>query len=285
MIEDWMKKANDGVWDLLNENRKKIWHLLGTDVIMDRMGMLMDVYMPAMVHHQKIFPKYRGINRGKTVVIVATGPTLDYYKPMPDVVHMGVNAAIWRKDIPFNYLFSMHYTEDFDFMKELLNYEDAVKFLGIYFRMGGLPIPVYLTEREDVESFYIDNLLQLVYGTRVEKCKKTIYPLDISVSPLMCYRSIVHCAMQFALWTHPSKIYLVGVDCSGRGNSHAKGLNYETWGDWGRMDFRTFIRPWRKVKNWIDAYYPDIEIVSLNPVGLKGIFKDEYTDEYINRMR
>lgn len=34
------------------------------------------------------------------------------------------------------------------------------------------------------------------------------------------------------------------------------------------------------LKMFASKYYPDIKIYSINPVGLKGLFKDIYTDEY-----
>ena len=36
------------------------------------------------------------------------------------------------------------------------------------------------------------------------------------------------------------------------------------------------IKLWLKLKKFAKTYYPDTEIISVNPVGLKGIFKDVY---------
>ena len=33
---------------------------------------------------------------------------------------------------------------------------------------------------------------------------------------------------------------------------------------------------------YVKNHYPDIEIISINPVGLKGMFKDVYTENYLN---
>ena len=38
---------------------------------------------------------------------------------------------------------------------------------------------------------------------------------------------------------------------------------------------------WKKMKEFAELYYPDTEIISVNPVGLKGLFKDEFTETYI----
>ena len=39
-----------------------------------------------------------------------------------------------------------------------------------------------------------------------------------------------------------------------------------------------------RLKTFADQYYPDTEIISINPVGLKGLFKDIYTEEYKNSL-
>ena len=31
----------------------------------------------------------------------------------------------------------------------------------------------------------------------------------------------------------------------------------------------------------IKRYYPSIEVISINPVGLKGVFRDVYTESYV----
>ena len=36
------------------------------------------------------------------------------------------------------------------------------------------------------------------------------------------------------------------------------------------------IGKWKKLKEFADEKYPNTEIISVNPVGLKGLFKDEY---------
>ncbi len=124
-------------------------------------------------------------------------------------------------------------------------------------------IPEYIRNQKDVENFYIDGFHSTIYGTKFEKSRKFVYPLDLSVSPLKTYGTTFNSAFQFALWTHPRKIYIVGADCCGRG--HANGLNYSELG----IDYRYFIRSWRKAKEFVEAFYPDIEIISVNPVGLK----------------
>ena len=35
-----------------------------------------------------------------------------------------------------------------------------------------------------------------------------------------------------------------------------------------------------RTKMFARQYYPETEIISINPVGLRGLFKDVYTEEY-----
>lgn len=274
MLSDIGKKLENEVWNLLENNQKRIRHLIGTDVILDRIAMITDIYIPAMVQHQKVFPKYKGIYKGKNIVITGTGPTFEYYKPMKDAVHIGINNAIFRNDIQYDYLFVGDYDEKSELFDRIFSCDyDFIKFFGRNYRRNKSMIPEYLRERTNVESFYVDSYNYDLYGTDFMKYSKMIYNPDISACPLKSYGTTFYCAFQFALWTHPSRIYIVGADCCGK--SHAKGLNCEE-----TVDFGYLIRPWRKMKQFTDAYYPDIEIISINPVGLKKIFKDKYTKEY-----
>jgi hypothetical protein len=39
------------------------------------------------------------------------------------------------------------------------------------------------------------------------------------------------------------------------------------------------MRGWNEFKKFASIYYPKTEIISINPIGLKGLFKDIYTDK------
>lgn len=268
-----MDKVSNNLWSFLEKNKKKIRHILGTDIIIDRLAMMTDIYMPAMVQHQKVFPKYKGINKGKTVVVTGTGPTFDYYVPIPNAIHMGLNGAIFRKDIKYNYFFVSDYVNQEELFNKILEQDDLVKFFGIHYRKQECLIPEYLREKHNVETIYADSYDYDLYGPKFENTRKMVFPLDISAAPFKSYGTTLYILFQFALWTHPDKIYVVGADCS---KGYANKLNV-TDSDY---DHSWMIRPWRKLAEFAKANYPDIEIISINPIGLKGVFKDEYTQEY-----
>ena len=98
-------------------------------------------------------------------------------------------------------------------------------------------------------------------NTETFQCK---FAYDISTQPLGCFGSIVFPALQFALWTNPKRIYIVGCDCSNTGHfdkSKSDNLSY-------------LIHPWKIFKEFVQIYYPETEIISVNPVGLRGLFTD-----------
>ena len=41
------------------------------------------------------------------------------------------------------------------------------------------------------------------------------------------------------------------------------------------------VNSWKWVKDFTNRFYPGTEIISVNPVGLKGLFRDVYTEAYL----
>ena len=107
-------------------------------------------------------------------------------------------------------------------------------------------------------------------------------PFDIAHQPIFDCGGTVISALQFALYTNPKKIYLVGCDCS-TGHFHEEIPNVLS------NDSSGLVKRWKKFKDIMNDYCPNTEVISINPVGLKGMFKDiytndngKYTDEYGN---
>ncbi len=83
--------------------------------------------------HQKTFPPYKNIHSGKTLILVATGPSAKYYKPIKNAIHIGVNRAYQLKDIDFKYYFVQDYLAVKEYIEDIINYqhETCEKFFGI----------------------------------------------------------------------------------------------------------------------------------------------------------
>ncbi len=103
------KRILDELYKNLENNQRKIHHILGTDIIIDRLAMITDIYMPAMVQHQKVFQNIKEYIKGETVVITGTGPTFEHYVPLVDSIHIGINRCIFREDIKYDYIFVTDY--------------------------------------------------------------------------------------------------------------------------------------------------------------------------------
>ena len=218
--------------------------------------------------HLQTFPKFKGINRGKEVALVASGVTADKYFPVKDRVHIGVNRSfqIGNYRIPMDYIFIQDYSgKTKEYIDDLDTYREGkcTKFYGLTNEW------IYDPERTIPEK-HVYKAKALRYRTDWAPIEGFVpqFAYDISTQPLGCFGSIVFPALQFALWTYPKKIYLIGCDCSQAGYAYdKKDKNY--------LPVNAIIEAYKKFKNFAKKYYPDVEIVSINPVGLKGIFKEE----------
>ena len=224
-----------------------------------------DVY--ARLHHPEVFEKYRGIHRGRDIVIVGAGPTLDAYTPIPDAIHIGVNRTYQCEKLSLDYLFAQDggpVTE----VPELTNYRRGKcrKFFGVHPMMSIMQISEAYVTANDAEKYYFYNAPPADPAYFV--------PLDIAHQPFLCSYSVIACAFQFALWCQPRRIYLVGCDCSSAG--YFKGDSGICAQGLPTDELR---QEWKCLAEFAKRCYRDIEIISINPVGLRGLFKDLDTNK------
>ncbi len=211
--------------------------------------------------HKRAFADKRGINFGKDVVVCATGPTFDCFTPVIDAYYIGVNNAYKSKNINFDVLFCQDVYTCFQGIppKDFIEYrgKDCIKFLG-----NQQPVTVNADIRNNVFYYNSEN--------------KFNFHVDLRPMPDFC--SVIFSAMSYALWTTPKRIFLVGADCS---SGHASSLKAKHHGDLNYL-----LKPWKSMANFIKNKYPDIEIISINPIGLKGLFnKDIYTNEFLQNHK
>ncbi len=214
--------------------------------------------------HQKTFTPFKNIHQGKDVVLVATGSSLNDYVPIENAIHVGVNKAFMYEKILLDYLFIQDNGAFKGCKNAIINYtgNNVKKFFGI-----PRESPVYWMVSE---SWSIEANAFRYYTDFVSK-QESHFTYDISTSYLGDFCSVVFSAIQFVLWTNPKRIYLVGCDCS---TSHFD----KTKTIW---DLQFLVSTWQKLKEFAALYYPETEIISINPVGLKGMFKDIYTQKEI----
>ena len=213
--------------------------------------------------HSKTFPKYKNKHLGQDIAIFATGPSL-YFAPKDFAdINIACNRAIEESDnFAFDYFFAIDYEATRDYLEKSFDM-NLVRFLGRYTYNSGVSIPECVRQRGNAESYYTSIGIE---GGRVNH--------GIEVFPLADFGTVVHHALHFALYTHPKRIFLLGCDTSNEGY-HKNYIQTKP------LDVERLVGGYKKFKDYISSYYPDIELISINPVGLRGIFKDLYTRDFV----
>lgn len=251
---------------LLKENRRMI--MQESQRINNSLLQLFYIYLPAMEVHSKVFPKYKSIYKDESLVLVASGPTLNYYERVKGLIHIGVNHTISKENIDLDYLFVQDYLGE---QQEITNnYRKNIckKFYGYHCYEGGLR-ETDVDETNAERYYFIDQIPPTSYLQLANP--------NILTRPLNTWSSVIFPALEFALWTHPKKIHLVGCDSTANGHYYYKDVD-------PNVSFPPNCNVkygWEMMQIYIRNHYPDVEIISVNPVGLKGMFKDVYTENYL----
>lgn len=228
--------------------------------------------------HEKTFLPYKNYCKGKgSVVICGAGPSLQDYQPIPDAVHIAVNRAFLYDKVKFDFIFA----QDFDGIRmvqeELARYlpGNCVKFLAQTTIQNSKTIPETLALRSKALRFNCD---YYIYGSGFKS--KMVF--DLENRALGGMPNVGMSVMQLALYMNPSRLYIVGCDMSGghfaKGNQNDEELRKEkelmlrAW----KKDQKRLLEKWKEIRDFAEIYYPDVHIISINPVGLKGIFEDIY---------
>lgn len=214
--------------------------------------------------HEKSFSRYRNAFAGRTVVIVACGPTAAEYKPIEGAVHIGVNSAYRLPNVALDFLFTQDCADgNRERRHEFNEYRPGkcVKFYGLLgcdvVGPGNRTWSQSDANAADAERYYIRE--------GVRGCPGLI-PYDISAQPLADYQNVVFAALQFALWTNPREICLVGCDCSRMGHFDTKKPNW--------LDLDAVFAGYDDITAFAGKWYPDTEIKVIRPVGLKGRYEE-----------
>ena len=222
--------------------------------------------------HQKTFGPFKGIYKNQTAVLVAAGPTVNFYTPIKNAIHVGCNRAFKKENIKFDYLFTIDKAGLLNYTEEFQQYE-CVKFIGDQNLGAEFQIP------EDFSNS--PNTFR--YKTNVN-CLQNNFYVDIDSSPLVNAATVAIQAMQFILFTQPKQIFLVGTDCTVASKQHFIGgcFDISKRGESASKCDEVNIDFWKRLKNFATTYYPNTEIISINPVRLTGVFRDVYTQSYLD---
>lgn len=217
--------------------------------------------------HQKTFARYKESFKGRDLVLMAAGPSLQLYtqdKSIKDAVHIGVNKVItYYKNLDFYFMADYSAIQSYGIQDEILS-SKSKKFFGTGILSDEYGTTSFATPLDFVKECGASMYFAMHYASH-----QTIQP-DISKHPLFGYGSIIIPAFHFSLYCRPKRIYLVGCDCSTQGHFDDKKT-------FKMLDAATqrLIGEWLRMKLFAKYYYPDVEIISINPVGLKGMFHDQ----------
>lgn len=221
------------------------------------------------VVNTRAFKEYKNCFYNRDVVLVATGASLNKYKPIKDAIHIGVNNVYKNPNVLLDFLFLQDGRPEY-LEKKFEGLQDVKCKIFI----GLLPMsdvrqetvfPEYYRLGKNVSDFILDS-----YET-----DRKIYK-DICNHAVSGWLSVTFSALHFAFFTYPKRIFLVGCDVAPTG--HFDGDVVEKCIIDGDLADR-MKKGYQLMKRFGEIYYPDTEIISINPVGLKGIFKDIYISE------
>ena len=225
----------------------------------------------SMTNHEA-FSDIKNSNYGKAVALCGAGPTLKQYHPIENTKHFALNRALLNNKVKYDYFIGDDW-DGIDFFKDELKNYNCIKFFGHQVGVMERQIPESYRIEAGARRYYTDCYMLNGFDSK--------FVCDIDKMAIGNMPNIALSAMQIVLFTNPRTIYLVGCDAS-KGHfvkpasvsreqeeRQEKDLAIAVSGD------RT-ISKWLELKEFAKHFYPDTEIVSINPVGLKGIFKDVY---------
>lgn len=238
--------------------------------------------------NRETFLPFKNYCKGKKLVICGAGPSLADFKPIDDAVYIALNRAVLFDKVDFDFLFVLDWYGIRHIQKEVLEYKgnNCVKLFAQNYApidwMFRINTPESFVSACGGKRFCTD---VFTHDGTLEYLFKSEFVVDIDRRPLGCFLDVFFEAVQFALYMNPEKIYLAGLDHKG-GHFSYKNLSEDQKEKDCQMISEFFDSVLEKVrllceklKDFASVYYPDTEIVSVNPVGLKGIFKDWYQAE------
>ena len=267
----------------MNEQLKKtlrslLWTLRGEKF--ERMVEMNAKLLSTALLHQKTFLPYKNYCKGeKDIVVCGAGPTLNQYEPIEGAIHIAVNRAFLYDKVNFDFIFAQDYDGIKMVEQDMVKYRpgECVKFLGTQIDEKKM-IPESLILKCGALRFDTDGYIYRD-GTKGKMI------VDLESRPLCNMMNVGQSVMQLALYMNPRRIYIVGCDMSGAHFANGNESQAEreerdnrvrkTWEE----SREKLLHRWREIKNFASIYYPDTEIISVNPVGLKGMFKDLYQHE------
>lgn len=214
------------------------------------------LYEDLHTEHKKTLDAMKNSIQGKTVVLVASGPTGNIFKKIDNAIYIGINHTAFNKFINFDYIFIQDNVNIV--IEQCKKIEKKTKIVcGIH-----ISYPNRLIQPDKYFTNYLTYYVHSLLSCTPQKLDK-----DILYNTIDDFTSTVFSAMQIIAWCQPQKIYLVGCDCTANTNFINCAAN---------LPYYKIIPCWRLIRDFIKEKYPTVAIFSVNPWGLKGVFKEIY---------
>lgn len=235
----------------------------------DKLSLTNSYIVSAAIKNHETFADMKNMFFGKDVVLCGAGPSLQKYQPI-DAVHFALNRAILCDKVKFDFMIADDWA-GIDFIQDKVLTYPCQKFFGHQIGNYEREIPESFVLKCNAKRYYTDSFM-------VSDGFESKLVCDIDCHAIGNMANIAMSAMQILLFTNPKKIYLVGCDASS-GHFTQDGVSKERR-EVHEKDLATAVSGnkaldmWHEIKRFAKAFYPDVKIISINPVGLKGIFED-----------
>ena len=226
----------------------------------------MDYFSP----HNHVLKRFKDLHADKEAILFATGPSIKKFQwtdQFNNCIKVGLNGIYEYENISKAldyYMFGSGYHINVAHHNQINKFREenpSAVFLSSTFtakhgdgRETGLG---NITEKAALELRAIPFEIGYPgYGPGIEWQK------DIGNRPFYG-ATIAQPATQFLLYSGVKKVYLVGCDLDS---------SY-----YDQYALRVWVEDWKKLPTFILENYPGVEIISVNPNGLIGVFSDIYT--------
>lgn len=249
--------------------------------------------------HNRSFGEYRGIHKGKSIVICGAGKSLNLYSFDDKYIHIGCNSTGLVHHEKLDYYFIQHIPGEsklfYNVAPNFISPEIRKEYLRILkelkcVKFVGQSIGEEWFINPPIGEFYEGNVRPYFFSRDIEGTH--YYCKDIRYGLLYAQDSIIFPAIQFALFTNPEKIYLVGCDGYSKKDNYADNAfarkverlvensdiipNKNTFYDPVNEVMR---KRYEELQDFARMCYPGTEIVMVNPQKYTGIFNEVFTDE------
>ena len=226
-----------------------------------------------------IINKHKTFINQKDVIVFGSGPTVNNFMfdniRCDDLVKIAVNSQIFDTRHKYDFFFASDY-------KVLKRREVTPEFLlnkineGVRVCLGR---NIHRYERWYKSGYYIpDSYIEKLTGLADVLYYTNSHSEVISKSYtnlLYSFYSIGHIALLFSILCGAKKVYLVGFDQGGNYADGTPRLNME------KTNLKA-IDGFKKILKIVNELNFGIDIISINPVNMRGLFRDVYTNSYIN---